>query len=128
MEAGDTFFFKVDVDSHLWMIISDPATDPDNVILVSFTTLTDEKEAVCVVNAGEHPRVKHPTCVHYQKPLRVSAAQLTELERKSLLEFQPKLSPQLLKRIRNSAADSRRFPEEMYEILLSQDLIDFEEE
>jgi hypothetical protein len=127
MEAGDTFFFKVDVDSHLWMIISDPSIDRDNVILVSFTTLTDEKEAVCVLNAGEHPRVKHATCVHYQKALKVSMTQLAELERKQLLDFQPRLSRELLQRIRNSAADSRRFPEEMYEVLLSQDLIEFEE-
>lgn len=113
------------MDSHLWLVLSDPIRDPRNIILVNFTTLTDEKEAVCVVNAGEHPRVTHPTCVNYRQALNVSMEQLRELERGEVLDFQTDLSEGLLKRIRDSAADSRHFPEAFYEILLDQDLIVF---
>ena len=34
MDAGATFLF-VAVDIHLWIIISDPSIDPDNVLIVN---------------------------------------------------------------------------------------------
>ncbi len=39
MKAGSTFYIcDRNVDSHLWVVISDPERDPLRVIMVSMTT------------------------------------------------------------------------------------------
>ncbi len=38
MEGGDTFL-RADNDKHLWIVISDPLADPENVLLVNSTSL-----------------------------------------------------------------------------------------
>ncbi len=41
MNAGDTFRIPqpgTSLDSHLWVVISDPVVDPDRVLIVNFTT------------------------------------------------------------------------------------------
>jgi hypothetical protein len=39
MEAGDTFYLPDKVaDGHLWVVISNPAKNPDRVLLVSMTS------------------------------------------------------------------------------------------
>jgi hypothetical protein len=43
MELGTTFLPDV-AGSHLWVIISDPTIDPDNVLIVSRTTERDYKD------------------------------------------------------------------------------------
>ena len=44
------------------------------------TSYDVDKEDVCVIDAGEHPRVKHKTCICY-KPAR--ATSLVNLRRRS---------------------------------------------
>jgi hypothetical protein len=39
MKAGDSFFIRDrSVDSHLWVIVSNPEIDPAKVVMVSITT------------------------------------------------------------------------------------------
>ena len=48
MKAGDAFYIRDrSVDTHLWVVISDPQRDPARVIMVSVTTFEDYK-AGCV--------------------------------------------------------------------------------
>ena len=42
MDAGSTFL-RSDSDKHLWILISDPAQDPQQVLIVNLTTLDDRK-------------------------------------------------------------------------------------
>ena len=68
MKAGDAFYIRDrSVDTHLWVVISDPQKDPGRVIMVSVTTFEDYKEDVCPINAGDHPRVTHRSCVAYHE-------------------------------------------------------------
>ncbi len=76
MKAGDAFYIRDrSVDTHLWVVISDPQKDPGRVIMVSVTTFEDYKEDVCPIDAGDHPRVTHRSCVAYHE------ARMTTLER-----------------------------------------------
>jgi hypothetical protein len=60
MKAGDTFYISDrGVDTHLWVVISDPDRDAERVVLVSMTTYEGYKEAVCLLDVGDHPRVSH---------------------------------------------------------------------
>ena len=66
MNAGDTFFLKGGAaDRHLRVIISDPDINPDRVIFVSVTSFDVTKEEACLLHVGDHPFVKHKSCIAY---------------------------------------------------------------
>jgi hypothetical protein len=78
MRAGDTFLFP-GADDHLWMIISDPLVDPANVVIVLFVSWTEKYDQACILRGGEHPFVKHHTCVQYPGARIVSNVKLESL-------------------------------------------------
>jgi hypothetical protein len=65
VDAGDTFL-RTDNDRHLWIVLSDPAVDPDTVLLVNLTTYDSRKERACILLPGDHEWVRKETCVNYQ--------------------------------------------------------------
>jgi hypothetical protein len=50
-----------DSDDHHWMIISDPKADPARVVIVCFVTYQEYLDEACILEAGEHPFIKHKT-------------------------------------------------------------------
>jgi hypothetical protein len=66
MNAGDTLLIDAPgttLDSHLWIVISDPALDPQRVVLVNMTSHRADKDQACVLEMGDHPYVSHRTCI-----------------------------------------------------------------
>ena len=125
MNAGDAFYLHHQAaDGHLWVIISDPERDAARVLFVSMTTYTVDKEDVCLIAAGEHPRVIHQTCISYQPARQASLADLILLRNKGIIQPQPAVSSTLLDRIRRGAALSRRISFEHIELLDEQGLLD----
>jgi hypothetical protein len=118
MQAGDTFLFP-GADDHLWMIVSDPAADAENVVIVLFVSWTAKYDQACVLHGGEHPFVKHETCVQYPGAKVVSDAKLESLLQTGQLKPKSPLSSELLALIREKAADSS-IPTRAYEILREQ--------
>ena len=61
MNAGDTFFVQQVgklYDSHLWMVLSDPGLNANQVLIVSLTTWGKDDDSACVLNVGDHPFVR----------------------------------------------------------------------
>ena len=113
IEEGATFIIpdpRGRLDPHLWVIVSDPSQDPDDVLIVNFTTRTDRSDESCNVEPGEHPFVKHRTVVEYRGAKRVSARQLDQLLANTRLELREPVSQELLARIRAGAAISDFIP------------------
>jgi len=123
MDAGSTFLLT-QKDSHLWIVLSDPAIDAENVLIVNLTTAHHLKESVCLLEAGEHPWVCHRTCVNYADAKVVPLKSLYALKDKGLLRLQNPLSAALLQRVREGAAPSVRMSLENAQILIDQRLID----
>ena len=121
MKAGDTFIPKK--FEHLWIILSDPSLDPENVVIVNFTTHTVDEEQVCIVQRGEHSFIKHKTAVRYRDAKKVSLSILQHLQKTKMLKVNDPLSPTLLARVRRGAAVSAFLPEECKEVLDNQGLI-----
>ena len=71
MRGGDTFtLYDANIDDHLWVVISAPETNPaDPVIVVNFTSYSDEKDCTCIVERGEHSRITHRSIVNYEDAL-----------------------------------------------------------
>ena len=124
MKLGDTFLRK-DSDFHLWIILSDPSIDPDHVLLVNMTSWDERKESACLLHPGDHPFVRHLTCINYNDfdTVVTSLALLYEAKDHGALTLQEPLSPAVLVRVLEGAAKSERLSLEKAEILEQQGLI-----
>jgi hypothetical protein len=108
MDAGATFVLAEehqDIDDHLWIVLSDPALDPNKVLLVSLTTHKPHKDQACLVQPSEHPWVRHPSCVAYDFARVVTLEALKQLRYSGKVQMREPLSPALLLRVRRCAAD-----------------------
>ena len=126
MNAGGTFHIPqpgTSLDSHLWVVISDPRIDQEKILIVNFTTLRADSDRACTLQAGEHPFVKHATCVNYAGAKVVSKAQIDTLMNNDLLSAHAPVSAGLLQRMREGAAASERMSLDHADILIEQGLI-----
>src|SRR5205807_1810394 len=92
-------FLRTDSDRHLWIILSDPEKNPDQVLLVNLTTWDERKEKVCLLGPGDHPWVTHQTCINYGDAVLTSFAKLLEAKDGGAVKLQEPLSEEILKRV-----------------------------
>jgi hypothetical protein len=125
MKAGDTFTLKdKSVDSHLWVIVSDPAVDAQRVLFVSMTSYDVTKEKVCLLDVGDHPFVKHRTCIAYDFAKVAPLQALVTLRDQGHLSMGEPVSDELLERIRQGTSLSRRINVEHVVLKIDQGLLD----
>ena len=124
-QLGDTFLLaNPGINSHLFVIISDPAADPEHLVIASFTSWRADKDQSCVVEAGEHPFAKKRSCVYYGQDRLMTLGQYEAcLASASITPHQP-VTGELLDRVLDGAAISPHLPLGSREILAVQGLID----
>src|SRR5438045_4027293 len=105
MELGTTFLPDAG-GSHLWVVISDPRRDADNVLIVSLTTEKDYKDHSCVLDRGIHDMVRHKTCVNYRRAMIVKLAELNAGRNCGAFKVKDPASPAMLRAIQEGAARS----------------------
>jgi hypothetical protein len=80
MKSGDTFLMPAPGISshtpHLWIVITDPGTESQVVVIVSITTLRHRAEQTMVLRAGEHPFIDRDSSVCYTDARLVDASDL----------------------------------------------------
>jgi hypothetical protein len=123
VDAGTTFTLTAH-DVHLWVVLSDPKKDQDNVLIVNLTTLDGRKEKACVLKRGDHPWVRHDTCVNYGDSKVTTLAQLLAAKDGGALKVGEAVSSTLLKRMRDGALASERMPLDNADVLINQGLVD----
>src|SRR5437588_4270426 len=123
MDAGTTFL-RADTDRHLWVVVSDPKVDPEHVLIVNLTTVDDRKEQVCILHPGDHPWVKHDTCVNYGDSIVTTLAKLNAGHSGGALRLHSPMKPEVLKKIRDGALDSERMQLDNADILINQGLVE----
>ena len=122
LKAGDSFRFADARDGgHLWFVISSSQLDP--VVVVSVTTWRADKDQNCVLEFGDHPFLKHKSCIAYDLAKSVSQEKLRLWIERSELQFQDPVSPEILFRLLDGAAASRRIPIKCRSVLDDQGLI-----
>jgi hypothetical protein len=99
MDAGDTFL-RADNDKHLWVVLSDPRIDPENVLLVNFTSYDQRKERVCLLGRTDHEWIRKETCVNYADAVVTSAGLLDDAKMGGAIHLQKPLSQEVLQRPR----------------------------
>jgi hypothetical protein len=122
VRAGDTFLVAHPYN-HLYVVCSDPAADSARVLLVSLTTFKPKEETCCIIAAGEHPFVRHRTCVRYKDARIASVESILKLVSMSQMDRREPVSTELLARIRAGACQSDYLPEECRRLLQGQSLI-----
>lgn len=125
MKAGDTFITTKKgekVDSHLWLVVSDPDAE-NRVVTVTLTTYRSGKERACVLNRGDHSFVAHETVVSYENAQIVDCGALDSMVHHGFMRPHDPLSPALLARVRKGAWESEDLPIGAREMLLEQGVI-----
>jgi len=125
MDIGDAFLL-VDkrIDEHLWVVISRPGENPSEVVIVNLTSHDADKDDACILDAGDHPWIRHRTCVRYMDARIASEAALDGLIAAGSLRPQARASDDLLGRILAGAQVSAFLPGRHRRILQDQDLIE----
>lgn len=124
MKSGDTFLLAdPGIDPHLWFVLSDPLLDPQNVVVVSFTTWAPYKDQCCIVDCGDHPWIKHKTCVYFRGAQIVPNDVLDKQVLAGAIVLQNPLDQALLDRIRAASALSKEMKGRPYAILEDQGLV-----
>ena len=115
--------------THCYIIISDPAQDPDEIVLVNFTSFDPgtpsqpRNDPACLVNRGEHPYLHHQSCINYRDALFLSANQIERMDQGNLIEWQQTdVDAGLLERIRACGFASQHRPGKLVRILRAQGL------
>jgi hypothetical protein len=124
VRAGDTFFLSGVADRQLWVILSDPEIDPGRVLFVSLTSHDVTKEDVCMIEAGEHPFIRHKTCAYYGDIREASLAKLAAIRDAGRLVTNVPVSADLLARIRRGVSRSKDIQYKYVDFLLEQGVMD----
>lgn len=106
-KLGDTFLAGNDEeeDYHLHIVITSPDAD-GNVLLVSVTTLRKWSDKTVVLRVGEHPFIKHDSCIAYQYAIIKDGNELDEaLNARPGLRREP-LTPAILNRVQRGLLES----------------------
>ncbi|MFW5733352.1 MAG: hypothetical protein ACOCZU_09055 [Planctomycetota bacterium] len=107
------------------MILSDPARNPEQVLIVALTTWEDYKDDSCMLDTDDHPFISHLSCVAYDiLPHPVSLQQLESLMAEGLIKKREPLDQGVLAKMLDGAGESRFLPNIFHKILLEQNLID----
>jgi hypothetical protein len=102
MAPGDTFLIP-GLDDHLWLVISDVDAS-GRVVIVSILSYQPHYDQACILEPGDHPFVKHSTCVEYPTARLIPLARLNAMEVAGTLRPKAAMSADLLARIRSAAA------------------------
>jgi hypothetical protein len=100
--AGDTFILTRETRGtpHLWVLLWGPVGPADVFLAAHLSTWREGRDRSCLVQAGEHPFVKHETYVVYNDTKRFSAAVLqAAIGARQAFPGDP-VSPALLERMR----------------------------
>src|SRR5205085_5448795 len=89
--------------SHIWVLVSDPARDAEQLLWFSFTCWAPGKDPACRCGPGEHVSLTKPSCIMYRLPRIYSLAELRRFREDGLMAPEGKVDPDLLLRIRLGA-------------------------
>ena len=129
IEAGGAFRCKSEDLTgemrHLWVILTDPVTYPDCVVIVNVTTTHTGKQVVrnydpaCDLKRGDHNLIIHPSFVFYNEAMVVTVQKLEDAEIGHTTSF----DQAVLQRIRDGAGKSRFLDRGIKRRLLDQGIL-----
>lgn len=129
LEIGNSFVSKQTslYPSHLWIIISHPSINPEQIVIVNITSWRDKaivlNDSSCIINRGEHKFITKKSYVFYGEAQLVSTENLQNAIAGGVFTLQDDCTQSLLDKILAGAAQSPFTPNGIIEILRQQELI-----
>jgi hypothetical protein len=122
ISAGDTFLIQSgNVGLHLFVVaievLDRPGNQKNQRLLVPICTAFEKCDHTCLISASEHPFVKHPSYVAYNKARSETESHLLMMEKNSVISRREPLDSALLLRIVNGLNSSDRLPNFFRELL-----------
>lgn len=124
IEPGSSFRFASEFkDSHLWFVVSDCRSQPDEVLILNVSTWREWSDPACVLDAGDQPFISHKTCIRYDMGVTVSLERLQAMLDAGLIILHEKATRELIDRILDGAARTKHLVMDYKRLLTSQSLI-----
>ncbi|MBI2921308.1 MAG: hypothetical protein HYY18_09525 [Planctomycetes bacterium] len=120
--AGDTYQGRIS-NVHLYVVVSDPLAFPEQVVVVNISSQAEWKDQTCVLRTEDHPFIRHESVVMYGLAEVVQLKTLVVLHAQGLVNPDKPVSEEVLARIRDGFAKSRRTVRRIAAILKAQNLI-----
>ena len=128
---GDAFLLALAANSgvkHLYVVISAPSIDDDNVVIVNLSTWQEGEDDACFLSAEEWgkecPFIEHDSYVRYRSARLVTASKISEWLTKRIASKKDNVGPRLLEAIRRGAEETRFLPNKCCLALNDQGLIE----
>lgn len=127
---GSTFINKQyhRLGPHLWVVISDPTLNNNEVVIVNVTTWRDRaiflNDASCILEAGEHPFIDKKSYVYYGEAKLTSESSIRKALVGGVLTVADDCTSELLGKILLGAAQSPHTPIKIIGVLREQGLIE----
>ncbi len=127
--AGDAFFCLSGNKEHLFVVLFDPATYPDEgygqrlcLVSVNFSSIKDGQlfDTACIVEPGEHPFIRQRSYIVYQRIQFVDYSRTLQCIEQNIYRAAEPVSPELLKRIRQGIALSSFIPRKFQKLFAHQ--------
>jgi hypothetical protein len=101
VKLRDTFTLTED-GGHLWVVCSFPTETDGSVAIINMTTWRTGCDESCVIEAGEHPWVKHKTVMKFDAAQLPTPSQQTAMRGSGFRAHTP-VASDLLDRIQRAA-------------------------
>lgn len=112
---GGSPLHKVD---HLWIVINEPSLHGDEALFVNVTTyVANVKDATTLLHVGDHPFIKHQSCINYGAAKSAATGKMDQLVATGLFRINAPASAALIARIRNDALSAPTFPSKYLSLL-----------
>ena len=109
IRAGQTLFLARSSKhvTHLWVVASDPFGDPQQVVLMSLSSLREGSDNTVVLKKGDHPFVQRDTVAFYADTCVKMVHQLEGLLSAGVAQKHADCTDEVLKRIQDGILSSR---------------------
>ena len=112
MKAGDAFHINnEEFSGHLWFVVSDPDINDEEIVIANVTTWYPLKGNDCELFEGDHPFIDKKSVIYYADAQVLSIDDFRKYQKTGeLVMYHTPASEELLVRIREGAARSKRLP------------------
>lgn len=94
-------------EAHLWFILTDP-DQAKKVVAVMLRTPKPYTDPTLLLEVGDHPFIRHQSCVHFPAAQRLSVSEITAAIKSGRCHLKEDMSRELLVRVRAGLLASPR--------------------
>jgi len=125
MEIGDVYLVTDNrIDNHARVVISNPDSNPNQVVWVNFTGAEGEfRDHSCILEIGDHPWITKQTCISYKDARLVKQSDVDRWVQAGTIKKLVPVSDSVITKILEGAEATEELPGKCQRVLFDQDLI-----